>query len=57
MSQFLGSKGFVEVTGPRVNRGAGYGLEMSCVYKLYGPKSYTDKLLNIVKSPKGQGLL
>ena len=25
---------------------------MPCVYKLYGPMSYTDKLLNIVKSLK-----
>ena len=37
MSQFL-------------NRRAGYGLEISYVYKLYGPKPNTDKVLNIVKS-------
>ena len=44
ISQFLQrdcNKGFAEVTGPRVNRGAGYGLEIPCVYKLYGPKPYT----------------
>ena len=40
ISQFL-QRGFAEVTGPRVNRGAGYGLEIPCVYKLYGPKPYT----------------
>ena len=28
-----------------------------CVYKLYGPKPYTDKVLNIVRSLKDQGLL
>jgi hypothetical protein len=44
ISQFLRrdcNKGFAEVTGPRVNRGAGYGLEIPCVFKLYGPKPYT----------------
>ena len=44
IAQFLQrdcNKGFAEVTGPRVNRGAGYGLEIPCVYKLYGPKPYT----------------
>ena len=29
------NKGFVEVNGARVNRGAGYGLELTL---LYGPK-------------------
>ena len=57
MSKFLQSKCFFEVTGPRVNRGAGYGLEIPCVYKFYGPKPYTDKVVNIVKSLKDQGLL
>ena len=38
------NKGLTEVTGDRVNRGAGYGLEVPCVYRLYGPKPYTDKL-------------
>ena len=36
--------GFAEVIRPRVNRGAGGGLEIPCVYKLYGPKPYTDSL-------------
>ena len=31
--------GFVEVTG---SRGPGYGLEIPCIYRLYGPKPYTD---------------
>ena len=30
--------GRVEVTGEKINRGAGYGLELPCVYRLYGPK-------------------
>ena len=60
LSQFLRrdcNKGFAEVTGPRVNRGAGYGLEIPCVYKLYGPKPYTDRILDIVKSQQEEGLL
>ena len=31
------SKAFAEVTGGKVNRG-GYGLEVSSVYRLYGPR-------------------
>ena len=30
------NKGLVEVTGNRVNRGAGYGLEIPCEYNFYG---------------------
>ena len=32
------NKAFAEVTGEKVNRGAGYGLEIPCVYRLHGPK-------------------
>ena len=32
------NKGFAEVTGDELNRGAGYGLEIPCIYRLYGPK-------------------
>ena len=35
------------MTGPRVNRAAGYGLEIPCVYRFYGPKPYTDKVLTL----------
>ena len=44
------NKGFAEVTGNRVNRGAGYGLEIPCVYHLYGPKAYCDKLKELVQA-------
>ena len=37
------NKGTVEVTGEKVNRGAGYGLEVPCIYRLYGPKCYVDR--------------
>lgn len=29
---------FAKVVGDRVNRGAGYGLEIPCKYSFYGPK-------------------
>ena len=38
---------FARVTG---NQGAGYGLEIRCVYELYGPKPYIDKLREPLKS-------
>lgn len=42
------NKGMVEVTGKRVNRGAGYGMEIPCTYRLYGPKGYIDKLKELI---------
>ena len=39
-------KGFAEITG--MNRGAGYGLEVPCVYRLYGPKVYVNKLKEFI---------
>ena len=43
MSAFLmgENKAFAEITRAKVNRGAGYGLEVPCVYRLYGPKRLT----------------
>ena len=41
------NKAFVQVTGDKINRGAGYGLEVPCVYRLYGPK-YIDKMKELV---------
>ena len=28
---------FAKMAGDRVNRGAGYGLEIPCTYRFYGP--------------------
>lgn len=59
-SQFLRrdfNKAFVEVTGPKINRGAGYGLEIPCVYRLYGPKVYVERLTELVDSLRRAGLL
>ena len=41
------NKAFARVTGGRAYRGAGYGLEISCVYQFCGPKSYIDKLQEV----------
>ena len=38
------NKAFAEVTGQKVNRGAGYGLEIPCTYRLYGPPAYVNLL-------------
>ena len=51
------NKAFAKVTGERVNRGAGYGLEVPCKYKLYGAKPYIDKMQEIVDSLLSTGLL
>ena len=43
LSRFLArenNNGFAEVTAEKVYRGAGYGLEIPFVYRLYGPKIY-----------------
>ena len=51
------NKGFAEVTGEKLNRGAGYRLEIPCVYHLYGPKVYVDKLKKLVDSLRETGLV
>ena len=38
------NKGSVYITGERTNRGAGYGLEVPSIYRLYGPKAFVDRL-------------
>ena len=38
------NKGLVELTGEKINRGAGMGLELPCIYRLYGPRPYLDRL-------------
>ena len=60
MSNFLKrdiNKAFAQVVGEKVNRGAGYGLEIPCIYHLYGPKPYIDKMKELVNSLKKTGLL
>ena len=43
------NKAFAEVTGEKENRGAGYGLEIPLVYRLYGLKVYIDKMKELLK--------
>ena len=52
LSQFLKrdfNKAMAEVTGDRVNRGARYGLEVPCIYRLYGPSAYLDKVTEVLR--------
>ena len=51
------NKAFAEVTGEKVNRGAGYGLEIPCVYRLYGPKVYIDRMKELIDSLRAGGLV
>ena len=39
------------------DRRAGYGLEIPCVYRLYGPKAYVDKMKVITDSMMSSGLI
>ena len=48
------NKGSVYITGERTNRGAGYGLEVPC---LYGPKAFVDHLKQKVENLRDRGLL
>ena len=60
ISQFLRrdcNKGFVQVTGNKVNRGVGYGLEVLCTYRLYGPRPFIERITQIVQSLQERGLL
>lgn len=52
LSQFLKrdfNKAMAEVTGERVNRGAGYGLEVPCIYRLYGHSTYLERLAEVLR--------
>ena len=46
-----------EVTGYRVNRGAGYRLEIPCKYQFYGSTLYIARLETIVYKQCSDGLL
>ena len=51
------NKAFVEVTGEKVNRGAGYGLEIPCIYRLYGPTIYICRMKELIDSLVNAGYL
>ena len=50
------NKAFARVTREKINRGAGYGLEIPCVYQFYGPNAYIDKLREVSDALKSSGL-
>ena len=51
------NKAFAEVTGNEVNRGGGYGLEVPCKYRFYGPEVYVKKMKEIIEFLTSTGLL
>ena len=42
------NKCLIELTGEKINRGAGMGLELPCIYRLYGPRPYLDRLEAVI---------
>ena len=46
----VGSVGLCEVTGGRIIRGVGLGLEILCTYKFYGHQAYLDRLQTLLLS-------
>ena len=44
------NKAFAEVIRERVNRGAGYGLEVPCIYNLYSPTVYINRMRELVNA-------
>ena len=56
ISQFLKrdcNKRVVNITGTRINRGGGFGLEAPCIFWLYGPEAYLRRLKEIVDAAGG----
>ena len=45
---YYGNVAFCEVTERRVNRGAGLGIEVPCVYKFYGCQVHVKKLQELL---------
>ena len=48
------NKCFMEVTGSHVNCGAGYGVEVLCIYR---PQAYIERVQEVVQSLLDSGLL
>ena len=43
------NKGMAEITGMPLNHGAGMGMEVHCIYRLYDPEVYIARLQDMVK--------
>ena len=41
--------GSVEITGVPLNRGAGMGMEVPCIYRLVGPEMYVKRLKDVIQ--------
>lgn len=52
-----GNTAFAEIAGNKVNRGAGYGLEVPCVYKFYGIQRFIERLETLVADLRKKGLV
>ena len=48
------NNGTAEITGGKVNCGGGYGLEVPCIYRLYGPKTYVEKARAMLSGDQSQ---
>ena len=46
------NKGMAEITRMPLNRGAGMGMEVPCIYRLYGPEVYIIRLQDMVKKDR-----
>lgn len=56
ISQFLKqdcNKGVVYITGKRINRGGGFGLEAPCIFQLCSPEAYLRRLKELVDAAGG----
>ena len=51
------NKGLVEVMGNRINRGAGYSLEIPCKYHFNGSTLHIERLKTIVCKIRSDGLV
>ena len=49
------NKAFAAVTGQKVNKGAGYGLEIPCTYRLYSPPAYINRMKELFESLAAYG--
>ena len=43
------NKGFAEVTAVPLNHGTGMGMEVPCIFRLYGPESYVKRLKDMIR--------
>ena len=42
------NRGIAEITGNKVNHGAGYGLKVPCIFRFYGTSKYLERLQKLL---------